>query len=167
MGKGSRKKAPPQKRAQATAQPPKRPARDVDSGQRPGEYRRRHGVWADPTGSAKSTQPSVDLAADMVGQLHVARRITDAEEQAARTFQAARVAYLAELPEISGYRSCIAPTVPGYDDGDGSPEVIAAYRGLEAKMTTRERSEVLRVCEENQRPARLDVLRAGLQKIGG
>lgn len=167
MGKGSRKKAPPKKRVQATNVQRAKRAADIDSGQRPNEHRRARGVWADPTGSAKSTQPTVDLASDVVGALHCARRITDAQEQAARTFQTARRAYIAELPEVSGYKSCLAGGVPGFDDGDGNPEVIAAYRSIEAKLSFRERGELLRVCEDNEPPASLDVLRAGLDRLAG
>lgn len=169
MGKGSRKKSPPQKRVQAAnVSRRNRQARgDIDNGQRPSEWRRRFGVWADPTGAAKSTQPTVDLAADMVGALHCAKRITDAQEQAARTFQAARRAYVAELPEVSGYKSCLAGEVPGFDDGDGNEQVIAAYRSIEARLTMRERSEVLRVCEDNAPPVRVEILCDALDKIGG
>lgn len=169
MGKGSRKKTPPRKRVQAAnVSTRNRQARgEVDSGQRPSEWRRRRGVWADPTGSAKSTQPTVDLAADMIGALHCAKRITDAQEQAARTFQQARRAYIAELPDVAGYKSCISTSVPGYDDSDGDAQVIAAYRSIERLLTMRERSEVLRVCEDNDKPSRLETLHNALDKIGG
>lgn len=166
MGKGSRKKAPPKKRVQATNVQRAKRAADIDSGQRPNEHRRARGVWADPTGSAKSTQPTVDLAADEIGRLHVAGKITDAQEQAARTFQAVRGAYIREFG-LRAFKSCIAGGVPSYEDGDGDPAILAEYRSLEAKLSFRERSELLHVADDNHPPRALPVLRAALDKVAG
>jgi hypothetical protein len=167
MGKGSRKK--PRKHRKpvhgASVQRASGPA-TVDSGQRPTEWRRRFGVWADPTGSAKSTQPTVDLAADEIGKLHVAGKITDAQEQAARTFQELRRAFLGEFG-LRSFKSCIAGGVPHYDDGDGDPAIKEQYQNLEAKLSFRERSELLHVADDNHPPRALPVLRAALDKVAG
>jgi hypothetical protein len=167
MGKGSRKKPPKHRKPVhgANVQRAAGPA-TVDSGQRPTEWRRRFGVWADPTGSAKSTQPTVDLAADEIGKLHVAGKITDAQEQAARTFQAVRGAYIREYG-LRAFKSCIAGGVPSYDDGEGDPVILAEYRSLEAKLSLRERSELLHVADDNHPPRALPVLRAALDKVAG
>jgi hypothetical protein len=167
MGKGSRKKPPKHRKPVhgANVQRAAGPA-TVDSGQRPTEWRRRFGVWADPTGSAKSTQPTVDLAADEIGRLHVAGKITDAQEQAARTFQAVRGTYIREYG-LRAFKSCIAGSVPSYDDGEGDPVILAEYRSLEAKLSFRERSELLHVADDNHPPRALPVLRAALDKVAG
>jgi hypothetical protein len=93
------------------------------------------------------------------------RIITNSQEQAARVFQAARLAYLAELPEISGYKSCIAGDVPGFDDGDGDPQVIERYRDIERAVGRQGRIELLWVCEDNQKPRSVEVLRLALDAI--
>jgi hypothetical protein len=57
--------------------------------------------------------------------------------------------------------------VPGYDDGDGNPEIIEEYRAIERAMTIRQRREVLRVCLQDERPAQIAVLREALGVISG
>lgn len=135
---------------------------------RPTPERKRRGEWAEPTGTMKAEQPAVDMAADMVGLLYHRKLINVAQEQAARAFQAARADYLSELPDIAGYKSCIAGSIPGYDDGDGDPAIIARYRALEA-LVGRGRTILLSVCEEGRVPsvAGLHRLRAALDAISG
>lgn len=133
--------------------------------ERPTEERKRHGVWTEPKGMGKNEIPVTDITADMIGWLLYRRIITSSQEQAARTFQAARLAYLAELPEISGYKSCIAGDVPGYDDGEGDPRVIERYRDIERQIGLAGRREMLWVCEDNQKPRSVDVLRLALDAI--
>jgi hypothetical protein len=133
--------------------------------ERPTAERMARGVWTEPKGMGKNEIPVTDLAADMIGLLLIRRIITDSQEQAARTFQAARLAYLAELPEISGYKSCIAGDVPGYDDGDGCAETIERYRKIERAVGIAGRRELLHVCEEGQKPHKVDVLRWALDAI--
>ena len=132
---------------------------------RPTPERRRHGVWTEPRGIGKHEIPTVDVAADMVGLLFHRQTISSSQEQAARVFQAARLAYLTELPEVSGYKSCIAGEVPGFDDGDGDPEVIERYRDIERAVGREGRTELLWVCEDGQKPRRIDVLRWALDVI--
>jgi len=133
--------------------------------ERPTPERQKHGVWTKPTGMGKNEIPVTDLTADMVGLLFHQRIITSSQEQSARTFQAARVAYLAEMPEISGYKSCIAGDVPGYDDGDGDPRVIEHYRDIERAVGIAGRRELLHVCEEGQKPRSVELLRWALDAI--
>lgn len=132
---------------------------------RPTPERQMHGVWTKPTGVGRNEIPVVDLMADMVASLHYRRLITDSQEQAARTFQATRAAYVAELPEVSGYKSCLAGDVPGYDDGDGDAVVIERYRAIERAVGRQGRIELLHVCEENQKPRYIDLLRWALDTI--
>jgi hypothetical protein len=133
--------------------------------ERPTAERMARGVWTEPKGMGKNEIPVTDVAADMVGLLLFRRIITNSQEQAARVFQAARLAYLAELPEISGYKSCIAGDVPGYDDGDGDPQVIERYRDIERAVGRQGRIELLWVCEDNQKPRSVEVLRLALDAI--
>lgn len=123
-----------------------------DRAERPSGERLRRGKWALPQGAMKSEQPFVDLTVDAVGRLYEKGLLTAAEEQAARQFQAARAAYLEELPDVSGFKSCIAGSVPGYDDGEGDPVVIERYRDLEKRIGVGSRRIVLQVCEDNVAP---------------
>lgn len=135
--------------------------------ERPTEQRRSRGTWAEPQGMGKHERPVVDLASDEIGRLYQAGRITSAQEQAARHYQELRAAYIAELPDVKGYRSCLAGSVPGFDDGDGNADVIRAFRSIEARMTLAQRREMLIVCDMEQRPRSLDTLRGALDAIGG
>lgn len=134
---------------------------------RPTKERKSRGTWAEPQGGVKSQQPIVDLAHDRIGQLHVDRKITTSQEQAARSWQWLRAKYLAEMPEISGYKSCLAGSVPGYDDGDGDAVVIAAYRAMERSLSLPQRRMMLLVCDMNERPPNIEILRAALDVIAG
>lgn len=133
---------------------------------RPTPERMSRGKWAEPQGPKKSDQPIVDTQADMIAVLHAQGQISDGQEQAARHFQALRTAYLAELPDVKGYRSCIDPSVPGFDDGDGDPAVIAEYRGLERKLSYPQRRELLAVCESDQMRCNNEILRQALDVVG-
>jgi len=68
---------------------------------------------------------------------------------------------------VQGFKSCIAGTVPGYDDGDGDPAIIAEYRSMEARLSRSQRIEVLHVCEDGNRPRQVDLLRAALDVVSG
>lgn len=151
------------KRRKNKAAPIEQTPEAPDRAERPTDHRLARGVWAKPQGAMKSAQPFVDMASDAVGRLHHAGLINNAEEQAARQFQAARQAYLEELPDISGFKSCIAGGIPGYDDGDGDPRVIEEYRRLEKLVGLRDRSLVIAVCEEGHVPSTWD----GLVKLKG
>ena len=135
--------------------------------ERPTSQRKARGTWAEPKGMGKHDLPVIDLASDMIGQLYTARQITGAQEQAARHFQELRAAYLAELPDVRGYKSCLAGSVPGFDDGEGCAQTIAAYRGIERRLTQPMRREMLLVCDMNERPRNIETLRAALDAIGG
>ena len=175
----SRKRAKRQKRAQE-AQAMRQathayakgelPASDAENGptvkaERPNALRKSRGMWAIPKGMGKHEQPAVDMASDMIGVLYVGRQISSQQEQAARLYQELRAAYLAELPDVRGYKSCLAGSVPGYDDGDGNPEVIAAFRSLEKRLTMPQRREMLIVCDMDERPRNIETLRAALDAI--
>lgn len=133
--------------------------------ERPTPERHAQGTWAEAEGSMKSRQPIVDLAADQIGRLYTRKQITSTQEQAARHWQELRARYLAELPEISGYKSCLAGSVPGYDDSDGNPAVIAEYRTLEGKLGVVYRRELLWVCDEGNEPTSVPKLRAALDVV--
>ena len=134
---------------------------------RPTAERMAHGHWAMPAGQGKEFQPAVDLAADMVGWLHVTRQITSSHEQSARAWQELRARYLAELPEVQSYKSCLAGSVPGYDDGDGNPEVIRAYRAMERSMTQDQRRAMIWTCDMDHKPYNLKLLKSALDVIAG
>jgi hypothetical protein len=146
------------------------PASDAENcpavkAERPNAMRKSRGMWAIPKGMGKHEQPAVDMASDMIGVLYVGRQISSQQEQAARLYQELRAAYLAELPDVRGYKSCLAGSVPGYDDGDGNPEVIAAFRSLEKRLTMPQRREMLIVCDMDERPRNIETLRAALDAI--
>jgi len=175
----SRKRIKRQKRAQEAqalrqatnaAQKGELPASDAESGlsvkaERPNALRKSRGMWAIPKGMGKHEQPAVDMASDMIGVLYVGRQISSQQEQAARLYQELRAAYLAELPDVRGYKSCLAGSVPGYDDTDGNAEVIAAFRSLEKRLTQPMRREMLIVCGMDERPRNIETLRAALDAI--
>lgn len=135
--------------------------------ERPTAQRLARGNWRMPTGMGKHDAPAVDTSADMIGQLHDAGQITGGQEQAARHWQALRARYVAELPDVATFKSCIAGSVPGYDDGDGDPVAIEEYRRVERRMTRQQRSEVLHVCEEGHKPRNLEWLRSALDVVSG
>lgn len=134
---------------------------------RPTGERMARGFWRLPQGMGKNEQPAIDTSSDMVGILHDAELITTSQEQAARQWQALRADYLAELPDVAGYKSCIAGNVPGYDDGDGDPVVIAEYRRMEKRLTRPQRLEMMHVCEDGYKPSDIALLRSALDAIGG
>lgn len=142
------------------------PERETEA-TRPTEQRMARGNWRLPSGMGKHEQPVIDTSADIIGQLHDAGRITSGQEQAARHWQALRAAYIAELPDVAGFKSCIAGSVPGFDDGDGDAAVIYEYRRMESRLTRSQRLEVLHVCEDGYRPRDIAVLRSALSAIGG
>jgi len=106
----------------------------------------------------------MDMASEVIDMLFQAGKITSSQEQAAIMFKAARAAYMKELPETSGYKSCLVGRAPDHDDGDGNPALIAAYRALEAKLDRQERTNVIDATDGNQ-PASLVILRSGLDKL--
>lgn len=157
----------------AKAKRKRRKAEADDTGRgaaiRPTAERRRRGNWADPVGTMKASQPTVDMASDAVGQLYRHNLITVSQEQAARLFQDRREAYRRELPGIADFKSCLAGSVPGFDDGDGDPVVIEAYRRLEALIGRHARAVMLATCEDGRIPnaAGLQQLRGALDRIAG
>jgi hypothetical protein len=140
-------------------------AQRADEASRPTSERKARGTWAEPQGMGKHERPVVDLASDEIGRLYQLGRITSGQEQAARHFESLREAYHDELPDVRGYKSCLAGSVPGFDDSDGNPEIIAAYRKMEKRMTMPQRRELLLVLE-NERPRNIETLRAALDAIG-
>lgn len=140
---------------------------DSKEAKRPTDERMARGNWRLPQGMGKNEQPVIDTSSDIIGQLHDAGRITSGQEQAARHWQALRAAYIAELPDVAGFKSCIAGSVPGFDDGDGDAAVIYEYRRMESRLTRSQRLEVLHVCEDGYRPRDIAVLRSALGAIGG
>jgi len=128
---------------------------------KPTKERLAHGAWV----IGKRDEPSVDLASDMIGALHCQRRITDAQLQAARAWQELRAEWLAEFPDIAGFKSCLHGSVPGYDDGEGNPAVMRAYRQMEQRLTLPQRRIMLLVCDQGQKPANIALLRQGLDAL--
>ena len=165
--KKSRAKAVKDAQARAPADNGLAPVLTQHSGSQghPTAERRARGVWADPKGGQKDGQASVDLASDMVGRLHCDGLISDNQKQAARAFQNLRAAYITELPGIEGYRSCLSDATPGFDDGDGNPRIIAAYRAVERLLGQAGLREVLWVCDRDLRPTKLPLLRVMLSRL--
>jgi len=128
--------------------------------ERPTEQRAQVGHWVKADGRFQ------DLAADMIGWLLISRQITPEQEQAARTWQAVRTAYVAEL-QLRGYRSCLNNEQPGHDDSDGDPEVLAQYRRLELEVGRAGTQELVWTADEQKKPRVLGVLKAALDVIGG
>ena len=135
--------------------------------ERPTDERKLRGKWHVPKGSDRRTRPMIDMESDEIARLYVSKKITHAQEQSARSFQQIRANYLKELPDITGYKSCLSGSVPGYDDGDGNPVVIATYRSIEAKLSLPERRELLRVADSNEKCRHIDLLQSALDVVGG
>ena len=134
---------------------------------RPTSERKSRGTWAEPSGMGKHDRPVVDLASDEIGRLFQAGRITGSQEQAARQYQELRAAYISELPDVRGFKSCLAGSVPGYDDSMGNPEVIAAYRKVESLLGVKGRREMLWVADSDQKPTNIELFRWCLDAISG
>lgn len=180
MGKGNKKRrhkaqrkaaqAPLRQMVGAGAQTAPEPPTTTSEALRPTEQRMARGNWRIPMGMGKHEKPVVDTSADPIGALHDVGLITSSQEQAARQWQALRMRYIQELPDVEGFKSCIAGSVPGFDDGDGDAKVIADYRRIERRLSRVQRIEVIWVCEDRRLPisrVRLDVLRSALDAIGG
>lgn len=174
MGKGDRKHRNRRKAkvgAKTTGAKPLQPVEvstvPANRAQRPTAERMRHGVWAKPQGADKASQPMADVASDAVGRMFHSGAITPAEEQAARHFQSLRQAYMGELPDVVLFKSCLSGSVPGFDDGDGDPDVIRAYRDMERRIGTSARAIVLAVCEEHVivTGVRLEIFRDAMRRI--
>lgn len=149
---------------------PTRPAYQADGVSRgeairPTSERMGKGTWAEPTGTAKSQQPIIDLAHDRVGLLHCEKQITDAQEQTARAYQELHARYMDELPEVSGYKSCLAGGSGGYDAGDGNAAVIAEYRRICRKAGMIGERELYNVCVMGDRPRNIMILRRALDDV--
>jgi hypothetical protein len=109
----------------------------------------------------------IDLAADMIGALLSAARITRQQEQAARLFQELRAGYVAELG-VPGFGSCFN-TGGGHDSGDGSVETMQAWRRMENRIG-RVRSALLQhetAKGQDCQPNDLGALRAALDCVNG
>lgn len=135
---------------------------------RPTPERMAHGKWVSPQGSGKHMQPMVDMASDMLGRLYISGQITTSQEQAARTFQQVRAAYIQELG-TKGYGSCLADNQSGYDGGDGDPSVIAEYTALEWKVGRINIACLKIECDKSadQSPGDLGALRRALDAVAG
>ncbi len=133
--------------------------------ERPTPERMARGVWAEPVGAIKSQQPVVDIAHDMIGRLHCEKRITGAQEQAARSYQETCAAYLAEMPDIGGYKSCLNGGTGGHDDSDGDPAIFAAMRSLERRVGIIGSAELYRVCIAGDHPRNIKILRNALDAV--
>ncbi len=160
VGQGSQK---PQKATTRPAYQADGPSRGEAI--RPTDERLAKGTWAEPVGSVKSQQPIVALDSDMVGQLHCKKQITDAQEQAARSYQETYVAYFAELPEIVGFKSCLAGGSGGHDESDGDPAIFRAMRKMERRVGMIGSAELFRVCISGDRPSNIQILRNALDKV--
>lgn len=175
MGKGDRKHKKRRKQArqslatvtQKAVGEPQAPVQPLSRAVRPTPQRKRRGRWTSPTGMGKHEIAMTDMASDAIGALFVDGWITKGEEQAARTWQELHAAYLHELPDISGYKSCLDGGIPGFDDGDGDPEVIRAYREMEGRMSFAQRREILWVCWSDNEPNSLEMLKSALGVVAG
>ena len=134
---------------------------------RPTPERMARGTWAEAKGVVKSLQSITDLAHDVVGQLHCAKQITDRQEQAARSYQELRARFLEELPEVTGYKSCLAGGSGGYDASDGNAATIRDIRALERSVGMIGSSELHHVCAMDNPPRNLSILRQALDAVAG
>lgn len=132
---------------------------------RPTPEREARGKWADRHSRGRSGAINLDLHHDQIAQLADAGEIDAAQAQAARDWQELRAAYLRELPEVRGYLSCLAGGEHGHDDSDGDPAVLARYREIEARMSRRMLAELMAVCEHDQPPRSIVLLRAALDAV--
>lgn len=133
---------------------------------RPTKERMMQGKWARPQGPDKRSQPMVDLASDMIGQLYQSKQINTAQEQAARTFQELWAAYRSEIGAAE-YRSCLAGGVGAHDDSDGNPAVCAAWNSL-CNRIGRVSVAAIKMNVERQageRPINLDALKSALDRV--
>ena len=104
----------------------------------------------------------------MIGVLFEDGRITGSQEQAARTFQQLRAAFLAALG-TRGFGSCLADNQAGYDSGDGDGEAEAAYNSLVEKIGKPRAACLCREVnrESRQKPINLRLLRLSLDAVVG
>jgi hypothetical protein len=170
MTRGAQKRAKRERAAQrATAAPEavndNAPPPPHDSN-KPTPERRAMGAWAKPPKGTPG--PMIDLAADMIGRLLIEKRITHAQEQAARLFQELRAGFEAELG-VAGYGSCLNDSRAGYDGSDGNAEAMAAWRRMEGRIG-RVKSALLQI-ETAKGPDRvpndLGALRTALDCVNG
>lgn len=132
----------------------------------PTKERHARGTWAPPAKGQPG--PHVDLAADMIGRLHIEGAITTSQEQAARLFQELRAGFEAELG-VPGYGSCFNDSRAGHDGGDGNPEAITAWRRMEQRIG-RVKSALLQVETAkgaDQKPNDMGALRNALDCVNG
>lgn len=145
-----------------TATRPRKPTQTA----RPTPERQARGKWQAPTGQGSHMHPVVDLASDLIGALYQARQISTSQEQAARTFQKLRDDYLREIG-TKGFTSCLADNSGGYDNGDGDPTVIAAYRGLVDRIGRVKTASLIVECDKGpeQAVSSLVALRRALDAV--
>lgn len=100
---------------------------------RPTPERMARGAVKLPKGRGSQSMPAVDEAHDIIAAMHRARLLTDTQEQAARDWQALKMAVRAELGINQG-RSCLDISPAGHDDTDGNPEVMQRWREVEERL---------------------------------
>lgn len=132
------------------------------SGTEPTPERLARGSWADRKQGAKQY---IDRAADVIGEMHLDGTISDQQLNAARHYEEVRARFLAGLPDVSGYKSCLGDNVGGYDAGDGDPATEKEMRAIERAIGMIGSWELSRVVADQVRPRRLDVFKSALDAI--
>ena len=128
---------------------------------RPTPEREAKGQFRMPSGRGKQRLPAVDEHHDTVARLHAAGLLSDAQETAARDWNALKQDVRAEMG-ISQGRSCLDISPVGHDSHDGNPEIMQRWRRVEAELGPCKTGALDYTCVFGHPPRNLPLLRAAL-----
>jgi hypothetical protein len=121
------------------------------------------GTYKRAKGPDRDSKPYVNIAPDMIAVLRNAGKLTEAQTEAARDFQAVYADWVAELG-CQGTVSCLVERTGGFDGSDGNINAVRAYNRIRDRIG---RVKTALLCYEtakgpDQRPRSLDALRNAL-----
>ena len=128
---------------------------------RPTPEREAKGQFRMPSGRGKQRLPAVDEHHDTVARLHAAGLLSDAQETAARDWNALKQDVRAEMG-ISQGRSCLDISPVGHDSHDGNPEIMQRWRRVEAELGPLKTGALDYTCVLGHPPRNLPLLRVAL-----
>lgn len=132
---------------------------------RPTPEREAKGQFRMPSGRGKQRLPAVDEHHDTVARLHAAGLLSDAQETAARDWNALKQDVRAEMG-ISQGRSCLDISPVGHDSHDGNPEIMQRWRRVEAELGPLKTGCLDYTAVLGHPPRNLPLLRAALDQFG-
>lgn len=159
------REATPEKPAQAKVAPEAQaPAEKEDN--RPTREQRRQGSYLRNKPQGAREEMWINTTPDCLAALHVSGKLTDAQEQAGRDYEALWERWRGELGVSEG-RSCLDVTPVGHDDTDGDARIASLMRAAARAMGPHGEREVYWTVIRGRWPRDLTALRKALDALQG